>query len=64
MWAAAHGIASLLITKSFFPWGDKLAVANNVLRSAALGHAINDLMGGKMSPTDVEAWIAAQRKSR
>jgi AcrR family transcriptional regulator len=64
MWAPAHGIASLLITKSFFPWGDKLAVANNVLRSAALGHAINDLMGGKMSPTDVEAWIAAQRKSR
>ena len=64
MWAAAHGIAALLITKSFFPWGDKMQVASNVLRSAALGHAVNDMMGGNMTPADVEAWVAAQRKGR
>jgi hypothetical protein len=64
MWAAAHGIASLMIAKPFLPWGDKLATANNVLRSAALGHAVNDLMGGDMTPADVEDWIAAQRKRR
>jgi len=64
MWAAAHGIASLMITKPFLPWGeDKLAAANGALRAAALGHAVNDLMGGNMTPGDVETWLAAQRHS-
>lgn len=64
MWAAAHGIASLMITKTFLPWGDKLATANGVLRAAALGHAVNDLMGGDMTPGDVEAWLTRQRRKR
>jgi len=61
LWSAAHGIASLMIAKPFLPWGDKMATANSVLRSAALGHAANDLMGGAMTPVDVEQWVAAQR---
>jgi AcrR family transcriptional regulator len=64
MWAAAHGIASLMIAKPFLPWGDKLATANAVLRSAALGHAVNDLMGGNMTPSDVDAWLTGQRRPR
>lgn len=64
LWAAAHGIASLLITKPFLPWGDKVEAANRVLRSAALGHAVNDLEGGNMTPRDVEAWLATQRRRR
>ena len=64
LWAAAHGIASLMIAKPFLPWGDKLATANDVLRSAALGHAVNDLMGGAMTPADVESWLGEQRKRR
>jgi len=64
MWAAAHGIASLMIAKPFLPWGDMMTTANDVLRAAALGHAVNDLMGGNMTPSDVEAWVAAQRKRR
>jgi len=65
MWAAAHGIASLMITKPFLPWGeDQLATANGVLRAAALGHAVNDLMGGNMTPGDIEAWVTRQRRRR
>jgi AcrR family transcriptional regulator len=64
MWAAAHGIASLMITKPFLPWGDKLATANGVLRAAALGHAVNDLMGGNMTPSDVDAWLRRQRRKK
>jgi len=64
MWAAAHGIAALLITKPFLPWGDKLEAANGVLRAAALGHAVNDLMGGNMTPSDVDAWLTRQRRRR
>jgi AcrR family transcriptional regulator len=64
LWSAAHGIASLLIAKPFLPWGDRLAFANRVLRSAALGHAVNDLQGGDMSPADVHAYLERERRRR
>lgn len=64
LWAAAHGVASLMITKPFLPWGDKLEFANGVLRSAALGHAVNDLFGGDMSPADTRIWLEAQHRGR
>jgi AcrR family transcriptional regulator len=61
MWAAAHGVAALMVAKPFLPWGDKLEFARQVLRSAALGHAVNDLNGGNMTPDDVDKWLATQR---
>jgi hypothetical protein len=64
LWSAAHGIASLMIAKPFLPWGDKMEAANNALRAAALGRAVNDLAGGNMTPSDVGAWLAAQRDRR
>jgi AcrR family transcriptional regulator len=64
LWAAAHGIASLMIAKPFLPWGDKMQAATNALRAAALGHAVNDLMGGQMTPADVDAWVTAERSRR
>jgi AcrR family transcriptional regulator len=64
LWAAAHGIASLMIAKPFLPWGEKLATANRMLRSAALGRAVNDLCGGNMSPQEVDEWLRAQRNQR
>jgi AcrR family transcriptional regulator len=57
LWAAAHGIASLLIAKPFLPWGDPDLVADRVLRAAAIGHAVADLIGDP----DIEqfsAWLA------
>jgi hypothetical protein len=64
LWAAAHGIASLMIAKPFLPWGDKVETANRVLRAAALGRAVNDAQGGDMTPQDVEALLAQQRGKR
>jgi AcrR family transcriptional regulator len=60
LWSAAHGIASLMIAKPFLPWGEKMAFANRVLRSAALGRAVTDLMGGDPTQDEVETWLAAQ----
>jgi AcrR family transcriptional regulator len=57
LWAAAHGIAALMIAKPYLPWGDKEEFANGVLRSAALGRAVNDLMGGDMTAPEVTAWL-------
>jgi len=62
MWAAAHGVAALMVAKPFLPWGEKLDFATQVLRAAALGRAVNDLNGGNMSPDDVDKWLATQRR--
>lgn len=63
-WAAAHGVASLVVAKPFLPVGDKLEFANRVLRACALGHAVNDLNGGNMTPADVESWVRRERRRR
>ena len=36
LWAAAHGIASLIIAKPYLPWGDHEAIVDRVLCTAAL----------------------------
>jgi AcrR family transcriptional regulator len=64
LWSAAHGIASLLITKPFLPWGDQEAIAGRVLRAAALGHAAGSLFEAEPSPTEVRDWVRAQRRAR
>lgn len=40
LWAAGHGIASLMIVKDDFPWGDKMAMAERVLLASAYGHTV------------------------
>ena len=64
LWAAAHGIASLIIAKPYLPWGDLDAVADRVLCAAALGHAAADLVGPDPTPAEVTAWVAAQRAGK
>jgi AcrR family transcriptional regulator len=59
MWAAAHGIASLLVTKPYLPWGDVEAMAETVLSSAAAGRALRDRLGADATPQGVRAWADA-----
>jgi AcrR family transcriptional regulator len=61
LWSAAHGVASLMVAKPFLPWGEKMEFANRVLRSAALGRAVTDLIGDPQ-PGDIETWLKAQRR--
>ena len=61
LWAAVHGIASLMITKPFLPWGDVDATVDRVLCAAALGIAARDLVGEDPTPADVTAWLSRQR---
>ncbi len=39
LWSAAHGVASLMISKPHLPWGDDLRLAETVLRSVCVGRA-------------------------
>jgi AcrR family transcriptional regulator len=63
MWAAAHGIAALVIAKPYAPWGDVDDFAYRVLRSAALGRATADLIGNP-DAAEFTAWLARRRRSR
>jgi AcrR family transcriptional regulator len=64
LWAAAHGIAALMVAKPYLPWGDVDEVADRVLCAAALGHAAADLVGADPTPAEVTAWVTAQRRRR
>jgi AcrR family transcriptional regulator len=63
-WAAAHGVASLLVVKPFVPYGDVDTFAMRVLSSTALGHAAAGVVGGEVTPEHVTEWIARQRRKR
>ena len=64
LWAAAHGIASLMIAKPFLPWGDVEATADRMLCAAAIGHAVQTLIGDAPTTDQVMAWIDAQHGAR
>jgi AcrR family transcriptional regulator len=60
LWAAAHGIASLMIAKPFLPWGEVEAAADPVLCAAALGRAMIDRIGDDVMPEAMTEWLATQ----
>ncbi|GAA5097210.1 TetR/AcrR family transcriptional regulator [Nocardia iowensis] len=61
LWAAAHGIASLLIAKPYIPWGDTDAAANRVLRAACIGHVVVDMIGSDPAPDEAADWLSELR---
>ncbi|GAA5045360.1 TetR/AcrR family transcriptional regulator [Nocardia callitridis] len=62
-WAAAHGIAALLIAKPYLPWGNVEDAVDRVLSAACVGRAVLGMIGGEPSPDSVEEWIAHVRES-
>jgi AcrR family transcriptional regulator len=64
LWSAAHGIAALMITKPFLPWGEPDDIIDRVLCSAALGRAASDLIGDHPEPAEITAWLATQRAAQ
>ncbi|HEY2272777.1 MAG TPA: TetR/AcrR family transcriptional regulator [Jatrophihabitantaceae bacterium] len=61
LWAAAHGVASLMIAKSYLPWGTVDEFAGRVLCAAAAGHMVATLFDEPLTPETMTSWIAAQR---
>jgi AcrR family transcriptional regulator len=63
LWAAAHGVAALLIAKPYLPWGSVEEFAGRVLCSAAAGHAVMTTLLDPMTPGSLAPWLGAQRKA-
>lgn len=61
LWAAAHGIASLLLAKPYLPWGDPMAVAARVLDAACFGHVVGELLGPGATPEEATHWLTQLR---
>ncbi len=57
LWAAAHGVAAILIAKPYLPFGDPLAFADNVLRAVCAGHIVDGIVGPDVTPTDSLSWL-------
>jgi hypothetical protein len=52
LWAAAHGVAALLIAKPYLPWGDVEVFTDRVLRAVCCGQIVNGIIGYDTVPQD------------
>ena len=63
LWTSVHGIASLMIAKSYLPWGDPVAFADRALCAAVLGQVAAEFIG-ETTPENITAWVTSQRRTR
>jgi AcrR family transcriptional regulator len=61
MWAAAHGVAALMIAKPYLPFGDAEDFADRALCAAAIGHAVRPMVGDDPTPEVITQWLVRQR---
>ena len=54
---AAHGVAALLISKPYLPWGDIEDFADKTLSAACLGHIVLGLVGDDATPAQSVDWL-------
>lgn len=52
LWAAAHGVAALLIAKPYLPWGDVEVFTDRVLRAVCCGQIVSGIIGYDSCPGD------------
>jgi AcrR family transcriptional regulator len=57
LWTAAHGVAALLISRPYLPWGDMEEFADRVLCSLCCGHIVSGASGPTDSPREMAAWL-------
>jgi AcrR family transcriptional regulator len=60
MWAAAHGVAALMIAKPYLPFGEAEDFADRTLCAAAIGHAVRPVVGDE--PGAVMEWLARHHR--
>jgi AcrR family transcriptional regulator len=58
---AAHGVAALLISKPYLPWGDVEEFADQALSAACLGHIVLGLVGDDATPAQTVDWLLESR---
>ncbi|OBB05784.1 TetR family transcriptional regulator [Mycobacteriaceae bacterium 1482268.1] len=59
---AAHGVAALLISKPYLPWGDAEGFADQTLSAACLGHVVLGLVDGDANPQQTVDWLLKSKR--
>jgi AcrR family transcriptional regulator len=57
LWTVAHGVAALLISRPYLPFGDVEEFADRVMRSACCGHIVTGMMGLDVPPQEAVEMI-------
>ena len=57
LWTAGHGVAALLISRPYLPWGDAEDFADRVLRSVCVGHIVSGAIDSELPPTEAIALL-------
>ncbi len=57
LWSTAHGVAALLISRPYLPWGDVEEFADRVLRSLCCGHIVSGAIRPTDSPRETATWL-------
>jgi AcrR family transcriptional regulator len=52
LWTAAHGVAAMLISRPYLPWGDVEEFSDRMLRAVVTGQIVSGAVDPQMSPRD------------
>ena len=55
LWTVAHGVAALLISRPYLPWGDAEEFADRVMRAVCCGQIVSGLIGADATPQETIA---------
>ena len=55
LWTVAHGVAALLISRPYLPWGDAEAFADRVMRAVCCGQVVSGIIGTELPPQETIA---------
>ena len=57
LWTAAHGVAAMLISRPYLPWGETEEFADRVLRAVVVGEIVCGAIGPATAPQDAVAQL-------
>jgi len=57
LWTAAHGVAAMLISRPYLPWGEKEEFADRVLKAVVVGEIVNGALRPATAPQDAVAQL-------
>ncbi|GAC1404370.1 MAG: TetR/AcrR family transcriptional regulator [Mycobacterium sp.] len=52
LWTVAHGVAALMISRPYLPWGDVEEFADRVMRSVCVGHIVSGVVDPDVLPRE------------
>jgi AcrR family transcriptional regulator len=68
LWTVAHGLAALMISRPYLPWGDADEFADRVMRSVCVGHIVSGAVDPDLPPREgiaiLKGMLDGQQHSR